>query len=252
MYRRPSLAEARYTLGDPSIWEEKGVFWREFSRDLRISFPTSIPLDQDHNLVWPSHTLDSQTEPKLSECLKLYPGAETVIVTSGSFDGQNFHLTTPRDCEHVMLRVTLLSSIISAYQTLDGEFAQRYGALWYYADPGGYELDKFYNATDFWILPTPETLRPLLNQQADKFSEDMRAADEIWSNYARNKHEIRHQIEAEISPFLESGEWGWFPHEDEATLYYLGADGDGEVLELMYTDAALSRIRHLVQVAKKS
>lgn len=252
MFRRPSLAEARYLLKDPSIQEKDGVFWRDFSSDLRISFPASLPLNQDHNLVWPRPVMDSQTEPELSKCLKMYPGAETVTVTSGSFAGQAFHLTTPRDCEHVMLCVTLLSSIVSADQTLGGDFAQRYGALWHHADAGCFEFGKFYNATDYWIMPTPEALCPLLNQRADKFAEEMRAADAIWSNYDWDKRRIRRQIEAELSPLLESGSWGWDPYENGATLYYLGTDGKGEALEVLYTDSVLLKIQQLIQVAKKT
>jgi len=248
MYRNVSLAEAKLTLGNAGLTVRNDLFFRqEFGTDdLALVFPRSLPIGKDRRPIWPREVADSQSEPELAKLLGLYKGAEYVSVRAGKLVAPDFHLTGPRDCEHLMLYVPLIKDVESAASSDLAEFASIHNSLWHYHEGTVWELDRLHNAVDIWIIPTPTRLRPLLNRHATNFERTVRAADQFWQDYNFRKDAIRREMSAEFGQAFEQKGWGWLPQPDEAVLYYLEPDGTPRMRRIFYCDEIRQQIRELL------
>ena len=249
MYRSVSLAEAKHFLGYYCVSSSDGLmFYQDFGVDnLQLVFPTSLPIGEDRQPIWPRDVTTSAEDPDLPQLLDLYAGASEITVRCGRFVAEQmmFHLTDPRECSHLFLRVELTREVLSLLPEVEADFKRKHSVLWHHHDPAGPELDRWYNAADFWILPTPESMRPLLERHAENFAKTLHRANALWDNYEETKVQCRQKIEQDFLALMQEKGWGWLPGADCAELYYI-AENSVSKLELYYTQDAYMQIANLL------
>lgn len=249
MVRQISLAEARYHLNLGELTEKNGIFWADFVPGLKITFPNALPLDSDHEPIWPTYVADTYSDCTLFKLPELYASARSVTLFAGVYRDQALHLTSPRDCPHLLMVIGRNREVEYSDQDLQSDFARFYGATWHYFEPALYDFELVHAARDYWILPTPKRLRPILNRHANLFEKKVREGEQNWADYEQTKLKVRRRIERELVSKVK--DWGWLPGTDAATLYYLKADGRSEVTTIYYTDQGFQHFQGLIQDCSK-
>lgn len=247
--RRVSLAEAQLIFGKTLTLE--GDRFRYMCGNLAISVPVVFMTDRYRQLILPRAVATSETDPELAQLLQVYPEVDGVEVIAGHLFGSEFALTEPQDCCDLYLRFTLKKGIVESSQGLESNFAKAHKARWYDCDAWLNDFECRDPMLEFWVIPTPDELRPILNRHADIFAEEMCIADRTWENYDLNKEFYRRGIETQLMCSEQAEHWGWLPGSDDGTLFHFDENGDPQSRRIYYNQDGLDGVKSLLKAARR-